>query len=227
MGEKSGDLISTILYLFLSSQSLHKDDCQNCIDDLEEGKKALIDDIHLPLSRAGKFIYVNECQSHRHCRCPNGLIFQVPRHFVNTSIAEGMSRDSITTFNWQRLTKSEIIVRPICSATSNLSSCYKKRGNQLLQQIINWRLTDFSLSYFLWQPSQVKSSGSIMLMIDISTYHRNFCSPVVYERDEWAENTEKYISQQTLWWAFTFDFYKKHLRAFYEWNYNFASVPNP
>lgn len=92
------------------------------------------------------FIYVNECQSHRHCRSPYRFIFQIPCHFINTSIAEGMSCDGITAFNWQRLTENKIIIRPICSATSNLSTCYKKE-NQLQQQIINWRLTNFSLSF--------------------------------------------------------------------------------
>jgi hypothetical protein len=124
--DKTGDLISTVHDFLFPSQCLHKDDSQNPIDDLEKKANRIFKSIAF-IFQGRWYIYINECQSHRHRCSPDGFIFQIPCDFVDTSIAEGMSCYSITALMWQGLTQIKIIVRSICSTTSNLHMFRWKR----------------------------------------------------------------------------------------------------
>lgn len=73
------------------------------------------------VSRTREFIYVNHRQGHGHGSSPDRFIFQVPRQFIDTAVAEGMPGNGITALNRQRLTKDDVIVRSICSTAANLS----------------------------------------------------------------------------------------------------------
>lgn len=114
---------TTLIHEFLLlPQSLHQDECQNCIDDLEKAKNQLKVTSNLEKT-SFFFAYVQHGQRHCHGSSPNRFVFQIPGHLINTSVAECMSRHCITTLERQRLTKNEIIVRTICTTTSDLSTC--------------------------------------------------------------------------------------------------------
>lgn len=78
---------------------------------------------------------MNECQRHGHCSSPYRFVFQIPSHFVDTTVAEGMAGDGISALERQWLTENDVVVRAICSTTSDLE--WSEKLNQLLRQIIN------------------------------------------------------------------------------------------